>query len=140
MDRASQHENRIRPAKVAPGVPARPAHNHFKAAAPKRLGDNRVRTSPIEHQALADGIFPAWIGKDTAHATQVAFAFFPDVTDKQKGESVTDSYRAQEGGNGEHRRHSCAVVGNARAIDTIALLSYVQRCTSWENSIDMRAE
>ncbi len=48
LNGAGEDNDRIGRAEVAPGVPARTAHNHFEAAAAERLGHDRVRSGAID--------------------------------------------------------------------------------------------
>ena len=84
LNRLRQNHDGIGRAEIAPRVPARTAHDHFKAPAAKGLGDDGVGACAVEDQAIGDRIFPARRGKNMPHATQVAFALFPDVSDKNK--------------------------------------------------------
>ncbi len=119
---------------------ARTAHDHFKAAAAQGFGHNRVRARAIENHAVGDRILPAWRGKNVPHPTQIAFALFAHIANKNKRQRVPHPHRTQQCGNREHRRHARAVIGNSRPIQSAALLANVQRRVRRKHSIDVRAQ
>ena len=84
MNGTRENNNRIGRAKVAPGVPARTARNHLKAAAAQSLCDYRVRSGTVDDDAVSDGITPARCLKNMAHAAQIAFAFFSHIANEYK--------------------------------------------------------
>ena len=77
-----QHHDGIGRAEIAPGVSAGAAHDHFEAAAAQGLGHDGVRARAVEHQAVVDLVLPSRLGKNVAHAAQVAFPFFAHVAYK----------------------------------------------------------
>ena len=69
--------------KVAPGMSAGTAHDHLETAAAQGLGHDGVGARAIQHQAVVNLVLPARLRENVAHAPQVAFAFFPDIADKE---------------------------------------------------------
>src|SRR5215469_4002093 len=84
MDSASEHNDGVGNAKVAPGMPAGATDSYFKAAAAKSFRNNGVSSGSVEHDARGYSVIPFVIGKDVAHAAQVAFSFLANVADKEQ--------------------------------------------------------
>src|SRR5437879_13628678 len=85
---------------------ARAAYDDFKTPAAQGFGDDRVSARPVEHEAVRDGILPARCGEDMAHATQIAFPFFSDVSDEDKRQRVPDTHGPQQRRDSQHGPHS----------------------------------
>ena len=82
MNAARQNKDGIGHAKVAPGMSPGSAHDDFKAAAAQSFSHDRVRTRAVQDQAISDRVFPAGMGKNVAHAAQIAFSLFAYVADE----------------------------------------------------------
>ena len=140
LDRLRQNHNGIGRAKIAPRVPARSAHDHFKPAAAQGFGHDRVRACSVEHEAVSNRIFPARRRKNVPHAAQVAFALFAHISDKHKRQRMPDANVAQQRRNRQQRRHACTVVGNPRPVDAASLLADIQRCVRRKHGVNMRTQ
>ena len=86
-----EDDDRIGRAEIAPGVATRAAHDNLEAATAQRFGDDRVGAGSIQNQAAGDRIIPAWIGENVTHPTQIAFAFFADVSNEQNRQQMFHS-------------------------------------------------
>ena len=74
------------------------------------------------------------------HAAQVAFALFTYVADEENGRSVCNFDGLQRTGNCQQRRHAGRIVGDAGAVEFVAIAPCGNRGFSREDSIDVRAE
>lgn len=125
MNCPRQDENRVGGAEVAPGMSARATHDHFKAPAAEGFGDDGVRACAVKDEAAPNGVLPWRMGKNVAHAAKIAFPLFPHVPDENDGQGKPDAASGQCRGHGKQRRYSCAVVGDARAVEPTAVLTNV---------------
>src|SRR5581483_4946488 len=119
----SEHHNGIWRSEIAPGMPARSAHNYFKTAAAQSLGNDSVVSGSIQHQVVSNVVEPAAVRKDVPQPTQVAFTFFADIGNEKNRRRKFQSDLTESGRNAEQRRHSRAIVGNSRAKQSGALLT-----------------
>src|SRR5258708_15604073 len=126
MDGARQGHDRIRRAKVGPGVSARAANDDLKPSATQSFGHDGVRTGAVEHETGADGILPGRIGKNVAHATKIAFAFLANIANEQKRFCMGKTEFCESGGYRKQRGHSGSIVGNAGPVQLSALLADIQ--------------
>ena len=89
---------------------ARTPHNDFKTPAAESFRHDRVGARAIKHQTVMNGVFPARRGKNVAHATQIALAFFTHIADKQKRKRVAKPPRLQDRRDSQYGGDSGSIV------------------------------
>src|SRR5260221_13602556 len=97
-------------------MPARATPDAFEAAAAQGLGAHSVRSGASDNYVVSNGIPPARRRENVPHAAQIAFAFFPDISDEHKRQRMRNSSAAEHTDHGEHRRNARTIVGDSRAI------------------------
>src|SRR5437763_15860258 len=119
---------------------ARPSNNHFESPTAQRLRHNCVRTCTVKHKACPDGIFPPRIGKNLAHAAEIAFALFAHISNRKKGFYVRNFEQRKGGGNRQQGSHPRRVVGYARPKKLSTVLSDIERRTRREDRIQVSTD
>ena len=78
--------------------------------------------------------------KNVAHAAQVAFSFFADIADEKYGGGEGHFGCVERGRDREQGCRPGSVIGNSGPIETVALLTQVERSSGGKNRIDVSAE
>ena len=117
-DGARESMHRIADSEIAPAMAARAGERDFEAAAAKRLGGDVIERGAIQNQKCRNLRDQRGLPADMAHAAQVAFAFFAHVGDQQQtppGALFLGRHLFDGAGNGQQRRESGSVIGDAGA-------------------------
>src|SRR5438552_8970978 len=140
MQRVAQGDDVVRCAEVAPGVSSRTADRNLKTAATKGFGNDCVSARAVDDDAPDDGVLPFRFGKNVAHAAQIAFSFFADISDEEERSGMRKLEFLDGRGNGEQGRHARSVVRNTRTVKLSPFVADIQGGTRGENGVDVRAD
>src|ERR1700723_630445 len=137
-DAAGKRGDRIRRAEIRPTVAAGAGDRNFKTMRRDTLGGDVLGGGAIhrDDRAQARAIF----FDQRANAAQIAFAFFAHVARENDGLIGAHAAFGKRSRDGDESCETRAVIGNARAGETIAIFFHAHVGISGKNSVEMRGE
>src|SRR5512146_420724 len=112
-------------------------NGNLKALAAESLSDDAVGSGAVEHERVLDRMRPLGITEQMAHTAHVAFTFFADVADEQERHLGLDAGLLKSARDGKQSGDSGAVVGDAGAEETVAILADFNGRTRWEDCVNV---
>src|SRR5712672_4023030 len=130
--------DRVGHAEVRPTVAAGAGNDGFHAARGERFGGDVVGAGAIEYD---HGFEFGFVGVDqSAHAAEIAFAFFADVGDEEDAAARVDLGSLTGARDGDEGGEAGAIVGDAGAEKTSAFVADFYVGGRWEDGVKMRGE
>src|ERR1700722_8675532 len=137
-DAAGKRGDRIRRTEIRPTVTAGAGDRNFKTMRRDTLGGDVLGGGAIHRDDRAQA--RAVCFDQRANAAQIAFAFFAHVARENDGLIGAHTAFGKRSRDGDESCETRAVIGNARAGETIAIFFHAHVGISGKNSVEMRGE